>query len=48
VLAGEIYELQMKSKTGILQSVAVPGFEIRVRAIFEETAQFATSAIRET
>jgi hypothetical protein len=32
--------LQMKSHTGILQSVAVPGFEIQVRAIFDESLPF--------
>jgi Uma2 family endonuclease len=30
------YELQIKAKTGIIQSVRVPGFELPVRAIFEE------------
>jgi len=33
-LEGEAYDLRIKSDTGILQSVAVPGFEISVRAVF--------------
>jgi Uma2 family endonuclease len=40
-LKGDVYELLVKSKTGTLQSVAVPGFEIAVRALFDEAAQFA-------
>ncbi len=40
-LKGETYELLVKSKTGTLQSVAVPGFEIAVRALFDEAEQFA-------
>jgi Uma2 family endonuclease len=40
-LKGETYELLVKSKSGTLQSVAVPGFEIAVRALFDEAAQFA-------
>ena len=40
-LKGEMYELLVKSKTGTLQSVAVPGLEIAVRALFNEAAQFA-------
>ncbi len=40
VLQNERYDLQMKSHTGDLQSVAVRGFEIPVHAIFDETAPF--------
>jgi Uma2 family endonuclease len=35
------YELLVKSKTGKVQSVAVDGFDVPVRAIFDETEQFA-------
>ncbi len=35
------YELLVKSKTGRIQSVAVDGFDVLVRAIFDETEQFA-------
>ncbi len=40
-LKGKVYELLVKSKTGTLQSVAVPGFEISVRDLFNEAAQFS-------
>jgi Uma2 family endonuclease len=40
-LKGEMYELLVKSKSGTLQSVAVSGFEIAVRALFDKAAQFA-------
>jgi len=35
------YELLVKSKTGRIQSVAVDGFDVPVRAIFDEAGQFA-------
>lgn len=37
ILAGEVYELLVKVNNGILQSRAVPGFDISVRAIFDES-----------
>ncbi|HOT91954.1 MAG TPA: Uma2 family endonuclease [Anaerolineae bacterium] len=37
ILEEEIYTLRMKSQTGILQSQAVPGFAVPVRALFDET-----------
>ncbi|MFC1463327.1 MAG: Uma2 family endonuclease [Candidatus Brachytrichaceae bacterium NZ_4S206] len=36
VLSQGRYELAMKSRTGMLASVAIPGFEIPVRAIFDK------------
>ena len=36
LLEGEAYTLQMKSATGNVQSVAVRGFEIPVRALFDD------------
>ncbi|MBN1877245.1 MAG: Uma2 family endonuclease [Anaerolineae bacterium] len=36
VLMEQGYELRMKSQTGILQSIAIPGLAIPVRAIFAE------------
>jgi len=41
-LAGERYELAIKAQTGELRSVAVPGFVIPVRAIFEDALNQAT------
>ncbi len=41
-LAGERYELAIKAQTGELRSVAVPGFVIPVRAIFDEQLNQAT------
>jgi len=41
VLQGETYTLRMKSQTGILQSEAVPGFAVPVRALFDEAEKFA-------
>lgn len=35
------YELLVKAKTGTIQSVAVNGFDIPIRAIFDEIEQFA-------
>jgi len=40
-LRGSEYELVVKVKTGIIQSVAVSGFDVPVRALFDETEQFA-------
>lgn len=36
VLAGEQYELHMKSGDGVVRSVAVKGFAVPVRAVFDE------------
>lgn len=41
-LAGDRYELAIKAQTGELRSVAVPGFVIPVRAIFDEKLNQAT------
>ena len=41
-LKDEAYDLLVKVKTGILQSVAVRGFDIPVRAIFDENEHLAT------
>ena len=41
-LAGDRYELAIKAQTGELRSVAVPGFVIPVRAIFDEQINQAT------
>ncbi len=41
VLEGEVYELLVKVKSGIIQSVAVDGFNIAARAIFAGAEQFA-------
>ncbi len=41
-LHGDVYDLAIKAQTGELRSVAVPGFEIPVRAIFEDEANQAT------
>lgn len=42
VLQGEAYELQIKSNSGDLQSIAVAGFTIPIRAIFDEKVNLAT------
>jgi Uma2 family endonuclease len=42
VLAGERYDLAMKSRSGQLTSVVVPGFEIPVRAIFDKGENLKT------
>lgn len=42
VLAGDRYELQMKSRTGMLTSRAIQGFEIPVRAIFDKDENLKT------
>ena len=41
-LTGDSYELAIKAQTGELRSVAVPGFVIPVRAIFDEQINQAT------
>ncbi|HQE93780.1 MAG TPA: Uma2 family endonuclease [Anaerolineae bacterium] len=41
VLRDECYELRMKSQTGILQSEAVSGFAVPVRALFDEQEKLA-------
>ena len=41
-LKDQEYELLVKVRTGIIQSVAVSGFDIPVRAIFDEDEQLAT------
>jgi Uma2 family endonuclease len=40
LLGEETYELAVKVKSGTIQSVVVPGFEIPVRAIFDPAEQF--------
>ncbi len=45
VLEDQAYNLQIKSKTGDLQSVAVPGFEIPVHAIFEGTEKLSSGSV---
>ena len=42
ILDGEAYELRIKSNSGDLQSVAVAGFTIPIRAIFDEKFNLAT------
>lgn len=37
VLAGEQYNLMIKARSGVVTSVAVAGFEIPIRAIFDQT-----------
>jgi Uma2 family endonuclease len=39
-LKGEIYELHVRAMTGVLESSAISGFVIPVRAIFDEAEQF--------
>ena len=41
LLAGEAYELQLKVNSGTLQSLAIQGFEIHVRAMFDEQENLA-------
>lgn len=41
ILKQNKYELLVKAKTGTVRSVAVNGFDIPVRAIFDESEQFA-------
>jgi Uma2 family endonuclease len=41
-LAGDSYALAIKAQTGELRSFAVPGFEIPVRALFDEQINQAT------
>jgi len=41
-LAGELYELAIKAQTGDLRSLAVPGFVIPVRAIFDDEINRST------
>ncbi len=43
-LAGEAYELAIKAQTGELRSLAVPGFVIPVRAIFDDAINRQTLA----
>jgi hypothetical protein len=45
VLAGERYELRMKSGSGTLVSEAIPGFQAPVEAFFDAKAN--TAALRE-
>lgn len=40
-LKGDKYELLVKAKTGTIQSVAVNGFDVPVRAVFDEAEQFS-------
>ena len=42
ILQGEEYELRIKSDSGEIHSVAVPGFMIPIRAIFDEQVNLAT------
>lgn len=42
MLHGEVYELRIKSNSGDLQSVAVAGFTIPIRAIFDEKVNLTT------
>lgn len=42
ILQGEAYELRIKSNSGDLQSIAVAGFTIPIRAIFDEKVNLAT------
>lgn len=41
-LAGDRYELAIKAQTGEVRSLAVPGFAIPVRAIFDDTLNRST------
>ena len=40
-LAGDQYELKLKMNSGVLRSEAVPGFEVPVRALFDERENLA-------
>lgn len=42
ILQAEKYELRIKSDSGEIHSVAVPGFTIPIRAIFDEQVNLAT------
>lgn len=42
ILQGEAYELRIKSNSGDLQSIAVAGFTIPIRAIFDEKVNLVT------
>ena len=42
ILQDEKYELRIKSDSGEIHSVAVPGFTIPIRAIFDEQLNLAT------
>ena len=42
ILQDEKYELRIKSDSGEIHSVAVPGFTIPIRAIFDEQINLAT------
>jgi Uma2 family endonuclease len=42
VLAGDEYELVKKTDSGVLKSATIPGFEIPVRAVFDERENFET------
>jgi Uma2 family endonuclease len=42
VLGGDAYELRLKMNAGVLKSVAIEGFEVPVRAIFDEQENLAT------
>ncbi|MEJ7847890.1 MAG: Uma2 family endonuclease [Pyrinomonadaceae bacterium] len=41
MLQGEQYELILKAKDGVIESTAVDGFRIPIRAIFDESENFA-------
>lgn len=41
VLEGEIYQLRVKTDTGTVRSVAVEGFAVPVRAVFDEAEKLA-------
>jgi Uma2 family endonuclease len=45
VLEGEAYQLRVKTNTGTVRSVAVEGFTVPVRAVFDEAEKLA--AVRE-
>ncbi|TAE58928.1 MAG: Uma2 family endonuclease [Bacteroidetes bacterium] len=44
LLSGEAYELTLKSGEGVIRSVAIPGFSIPVRAIFDRKLNRETLA----
>jgi Uma2 family endonuclease len=41
ILEGEAYRLHVKANTGTIYSVALQGFAVPVRAVFDEAARFA-------
>lgn len=43
VLKDDVFELLVKVRTGTIQSVAIDGFDVPVRAIFDEAERFAGS-----